>query len=128
MPNLLRIRSQSRPSLDEAPFSSAKISAKLVIGLVAVLSTHVTSFSQTCLSARKVRSENVYAFSLALIDSFSYAKDALDRGNSQETPFDLIQSAKFVQRDHACAARSVEPYTASKNEKIQLAAEGAHVV
>ena len=125
------------PSLDEAPFSSAKIRAKLVIGFLAALSTQVPTLSQTCLDFREVRPESVYAFSLALIDSFSHAKSSLGRieewGRSaertpQEVAFEMISAFKFAQRDYKCAAKSVEPYKSAENEKIRLAAETAHAV
>jgi len=124
-----------RFQMDEAPLSSAKIRAKLlVIGFVAALSQQVTTLSQTCPDFREMRRESVYAFSLALIDSFSHAKSALGRteasscGNSLDADFEMISAFKFAQRDYECTAKSVEPYKAAKNEKIRKAAELAHVV
>ncbi len=90
-----------------------------------------------CINTREIKKGSGYTFSLALIDSFGYAKSGLERFSSEvpsrDTNFvssagQLMYEVKLAAKDYECAASIVASYKSSKNEAIQTAAEAAYRV
>jgi hypothetical protein len=77
----------------------------------------------------KVEAESPYPYLLTLADSFSYANDAIGRGNAPNATdggdeiFQSLVVFKKVKADFECAASQVAPYAKSSNEYISKSAE-----
>ncbi|OFV97068.1 MAG: hypothetical protein A3H94_00875 [Acidobacteria bacterium RIFCSPLOWO2_02_FULL_60_20] len=85
-----------------------------------------------CLSSTiSARDAEPFRYTMALVESFSYAKSALSQVAPGDTPngapdlTEMIYQLKSAAEDYKCAAESVAGQPKSKDEKIALSAEAA---
>ena len=74
--------------------------------------------------ANPAQGEEPFRFTMALAESFSYAKSALEKGSKSTTDLsDMIYQLKSAEGEYKCAADLMADFSKSKDEKIQLSGD-----
>jgi len=111
------------------------ITHRTIAYTIAVLALAGTDLVAAPCLTPEVKPEDPFQFTMALVESFSYAKSALSikksavtleqhRRENLEALFEMIYGTKSAERDYICAAELLEGYLKSRSEMIATSASG----